>query len=335
MFSSSVNHAVTRTKRDFRNTDEPGSNASPTFGQESSQGDQKTQGATSPRATVTTRSPARMTSEAMEKILRSRNISIHGAHIFYIDIHGIMALASAYATDKITRKVFIDTLNLFVQHACATRNTRYALTPGHFVSLGIPEKDAERLPLKRTEPDTWLIAGLFNGVIEMDDFDQLRSPERRGEFWEKHFGNGPRHLEGHPSPPSENHAAISWETLSYIGESNSDNPNFAIKLACERIEKGGPRYDAKMHFALRVEAAARKGQLPSLMGPYYGREEREHAFRSVFHIVDPGYVGTTRAALDAFTFVEPVPMSPRPAVPPALHPSETKDRRARSSCVIA
>jgi hypothetical protein len=338
MFSSPVNNALSSTTHTFGNSDKPRSHETSTHVSKGVDHEKKLSEPPSPRPVVTTRPTGRMTSAAMEDTLKARNISIHAAHVFYIGIPSIMALATAYATDRISRKGFIEALNLFVQHACAVRNTPRALTPAHLVSLGIPERDAERLPLVQTSRDLWIVAGLLNCVMETEDFDQLQNPDKKGQFWEKNFGNSKTRQGGYMPPRlDDDDAFISWQVLPYVGKFHVGDTEFEIKPTCEVLEKGAPRYNATVHYLLRLEAARRKGLPICLLGPYSNEEEMKKMFYSIFRIVDPDYPGTTLAGLDAFTFSEPPPSPPPPMPAPkqtTSSKSTTIDCRSRPFCTL-
>lgn len=50
--------------------------------------------------------PVPLDKSDMLKTLKARNLTVHGAHVRLLGIPAILLVASAYAADKITRKVF-------------------------------------------------------------------------------------------------------------------------------------------------------------------------------------------------------------------------------------
>ncbi|MCD9122999.1 hypothetical protein [Cupriavidus sp. UGS-1] len=261
---------------------------------------------------------ASMSAVTMVKVLKSHKLSVHGAHIYHLGIPAIMLLASAYAADKISRKTFFDTLDLFLQHIRRDSDHPKGIKPHHLVALGIPAANAERLPLTNSRLDLVLVAGLFNGVIEIEDFDLLYGPGPKGRFLQRHFPGLPVVP---PAPPLDDHFYCDeGELLAkggwYLRERFSKN----IPLMCANLEKSPFHYLSTNHYKLRLVAAETRGISlgnPELFEDYQFAEE---AFHDIFHVVEPGYdpAVTWRHDLERFHFVEPkridwIPPEPKKA----------------------
>jgi hypothetical protein len=251
-----------------------------------------------------------MSGKEIAQTLKDRKIILHGAHIFQVGIPAIMALAAAYATDRISRGTFFSTLNLFVARGHCDTDKPRGIKAEHLVALGIPKADADRLPLCDGYLDFWIVAGLFNGVLDMEDFALLLDPANKGRFWERHFGPSPSQgVDGLPTSATKYNDWVEPSLFSHLGTFTSCPTKLAIKVTCADLEsswRGRSCYVSKHHYVLRLEAAARKGQRFSLLGPYNSEQKMEEAFHDIFSIVNASYEGpSTAAELDGFVFTEP------------------------------
>jgi len=252
----------------------------------------------------------------MLKTLKARNLSVHGAHVYHVGIPAILLVASAYAADRITRKVFFETLDLFVRHAQTDSDDPEALKPHHLTHLGITAANARKLPLHDSMHDIVLVAGLLNGVIDMEDFELLYGPGPKGRFLQRHFPGAPILP---PAPPLANHFYCDpYDVLirdtSYSRQDLKEN----LPLICARMEKGPDFYTSTNHYKLRLLAAERKGVPLNVLGPFDNEESMNRAFADIFHVVAPDYEpnGTWRQDVKTFRFVEPkridwVPQQPK------------------------
>lgn len=255
--------------------------------------------------TVVTGKTAAMSMEAMIRVLKNRKLAVHGAHVYLLGMPAILSLASAYATDKITRKVFFDTLDLFVQHTRRVYPTHpKAVKSHHLVSLGIPETVIQKFPMVGNGLDIWTVAGLFNGVIDAEDMDLLYGHDAKGLFQQRHFP-GTRTV---PAPSVFSYrfgwsgeaivmAPSIWE-LSHFDE--------VIPPACAILEKRPGFYLPNWHYGLRLRAAHLKGEQLSVFR-FKDAQHMQSVFHDIFHVVNPNYEPgvNARQEWENFHFVEP------------------------------
>jgi hypothetical protein len=245
--------------------------------------------------------------EAMIQFLKAQRLSLHGAHIYHLGVPAILSLASAYAAGKIARTVFFDTLTLFVQHTRRSGEERLGIKAHHLIALGISESDAAKLPLRNDRQDIWIVAGLFNGVIDMDDFTLLYGSEKKGLFLQRHFPDLAPESQPLGSPTKK---WLSEDLL--VGGKSRASPMFLqhVPAACAHMEKSPGRYKAINHYRLRLAAAERKGERLSVFGPFDSEEAMEQTFADIFRVIEPDYQPALhwRKDLESFNFVE----APRP-----------------------
>lgn len=241
----------------------------------------------------------------MLTVLKAHNLAVHGAHIHFLGIPAILLVASAYAANKITRKVFFDTLDLFVQHVRRGSDHPDGIKPHHLTRLGISAADAQKLPLHDSRHDIVLVAGLLNGVIDMEDFELLYGPGPKGRFLQRHFPGVPVLP---PAPPLADHFYCNTYGLlikdtSYRRQELKQD----IPLICARMEKGPDFYTSTNHYKLRLLAAENKGVSLNVLGPFDNEESMKQAFADTFHVVHPDYEpnATWRQDVKSFRFVEP------------------------------
>ncbi|KAA0182095.1 hypothetical protein FX016_04290 [Cupriavidus gilardii] len=252
----------------------------------------------------------------MLKTLKARNLSVHGAHIYHVGIPDILLVASAYGADRITRKVFFETLDLFVRHAQRDADHPNGIRPHHLTPLGISAADAKKLPLHDSMHDIVLVAGLLNGVVDMEDFELLYGPGPKGRFLQRHFPGAPVLP---PRPPLADH--FYCDTYNLLIKDSSyrrQELNAEIPLICADLEQGPDLYTSTNHYKLRLLAAERKGVPLNVLGPFDNEESMRQAFADIFHVVAPDYEpnGTWRQDVKTFRFVEPkridwVPQQPK------------------------
>ncbi len=252
----------------------------------------------------------------MLKTLKARNLAVHGAHIHFLGIPTILLVASAYAANKITRKVFFDILDLFVQHTRRDTDHPDGIKPHHLTRLGISASDAEKLPLHHSRHDIVLVAGLLNGVIDMEDFSLLYEPGPKGRFLQRHFPGAPVLP---AAPPWAKHYYCDKQDLLIRTPSDVQHQlEKEIPLICADMEQGPDFYASTNHYKLRLLAAERKGVPLNVLGPFDNEESMRQAFADIFHVVAPDYEpnGTWRQDVKTFRFVEPkridwVPQQPK------------------------
>ncbi|UZN49237.1 hypothetical protein KZ686_00675 [Cupriavidus cauae] len=252
----------------------------------------------------------------MLKTLKARNLTVHGAHIYFLGIPAILLVASAYAADKITRKVFFDTLELFVQHVRRDSDHPDGIKPHHLTRLGISATDAQKLPLHDSRHDIVLVAGLLNGVIDMEDFELLYGPGPKGRFLQHHFPGTP--VLPPPSPLADRFYCHPYNVLIKDTSYRRQELKGQIPLICADLEQGPDFYTSTNHYKLRLLAAERKGVPLKVLGPFDNEESMRQAFADIFHVVAPDYEpnGTWRQDVKTFRFVEPkridwVPQQPK------------------------
>lgn len=243
-----------------------------------------------------------------------------------------MQLASAYAADRITRQVFLETLNVFVRHFRSRIGSPNQITPEHLVGLGIPAAVANRLPLKDAELDIWLVTGLFNGVIDPDDFNLLMDPSKKGQFLQKHFAMT---YEGTERSRGDLAFGFATQYSPLLWTDNTYRSGFVqsrIREACAQLEEGPMWYTASVHYMLGLAAASLNGRPLELIGPFQDETEVLDVFAQVFDVVGPDFddtVALPRRFHETFTFDESA-VIPRKTTPIAQRPTP-----AASSCIIA
>ncbi len=246
-----------------------------------------------------------MSRDAMIQVLKARKLSVHGAYVYHLGIPPILLLAAAYATDRITRKVFFDTLDLFVQHTGTSSEDPKGIKAHHLTRLGIPAQDAKKLPLDEADDDLYTVAGLFNGLIEMEDLDLLYSPEKKGQFLLRHFPG----MASAPAPTPLSPQILWYEHDLLVRRWTFRSRKFEnqIAAACAELESGPNHYSGINHYLLRLTAATRSGKAISELGPMETEEEMEKLFHDIFQVVEPNYQPSTtwRQDLEHFHFVEP------------------------------
>jgi hypothetical protein len=270
--------------------------------------------------------PERVGKGDMLKTLKARNLSVHGAHVYHLGIPSILLVASAYAADRITRKVFFETLDLFVRHTRRDSDHPEGIKPHHLTPLGISATDARKLPLHHSRHDIVLVAGLLNGVIDMEDFALLYEPGPTGRFLQRHFPGAPVLP---PAPPMAEHyycdkLNLLIKTPSYVRQQLERE----IPLICADLEQGPDFYASTNHYKLRLLAAERKGVPLNVLGPFDNEESMRQAFADIFHVVSPNYEpnGTWRQDVKTFRFVEPKRID---WVPPQPKTMETDSKRSK------
>lgn len=270
--------------------------------------------------------PYPLRKDDMLTALKAHNLAVHGAHIHFLGIPAILLVASAYAANKITRKVFFDTLDLFVQHVRRDSDHPDGIKPHHLTRLGISAADAQKLPLHDSRHDIVLVAGLLNGVIDMEDFELLYGPGPKGRFLQRHFPGVPVLP---PPPPLADH--FYCHTYSLLIKDTSylrQQLKHEIPLICADIEQGPDFYTSTNHYKLRLLAAEKKGQSLNVVGPFDNEESMKQAFADTFHVVHPDYEpnGTWRQDVKSFRFVEPKRID---WVPPQPKKSERGTERTK------
>lgn len=262
----------------------------------------------------------------MLKTLKARNLSVHGAHIYFLGIPAILLVASAYAADKITRKVFFDTLELFVQHVRRDSDHPDGIKPQHLTRLGISATDAQKLPLHDSRHDIVLVAGLLNGVIDMEDFELLYGPGPKGRFLQRHFPGAP--VVPPPPPLADHFYCHPYDVLIKDASHRRQELKEQIPLICADLEQGPDFYTSTTHYKLRLLAAERKGMPLNVLGPFDNEESMRQAFADIFHVVTPNYEpnGTWRQDVKTFRFVEPKRID---WVPPQPKTMETGTERSK------
>jgi hypothetical protein len=262
----------------------------------------------------------------MLKTLKARNLSVHGAHVYHVGTPAILLVASAYAADRISRKVFFETLDLFVRHAQTDSDDADAIKPHHLTHLGIAAADARKLPLHDSMHDIVLVAGLLNGVIDMEDFELLYGPGPKGRFLQRHFPGAPILP---PAPPLANHFYCDpYDVLIKDTNYRRQDSKEKLSLICARMEQGPDFYTSTIHYKLRLLAAERKGVPLNVLGPFDNEESMRQAFADIFHVVSPNYEpnGTWRQDVKTFRFVEPKRIE---WVPPQPKKPETGTERSK------
>lgn len=262
----------------------------------------------------------------MLSILKARNLSVHGAHVYHLGVPAILLVASAYAADRITRKVFFETLDLFVQHAQRDSNHPEGIKPHHLTALGISASDAQKLPLHHSRHDIVLVAGLLNGVIDMQDFALLYEPGPKGRFLQRHFPGVPVLP---AAPPLGEHYYCDKQNLLITSSSHlRQRLEKEIPLICADLEQGPDFYSSTNHYKLRLLAAEKKGASLNVLGPFDNEESMKQAFADTFHVVHPHYEpnGTWRQDVKSFRFVEPKRID---WVPPQPKKLETGTERSK------
>ncbi|WP_456282280.1 hypothetical protein M1D55_12290 [Cupriavidus sp. JZ107] len=271
----------------------------------------------------------------MVKVLKARKLSLHGAHIYHLGMPAIMLLASAYAADRISRKTFFNTLDLFLQHTSTDSDHPKGIKPHHLVTLGIPAADAGKLPLIDSKLDIVLVAGLFTGVIDMEDFDLLYGPGPKGRFLQRHFP-------GLPVVPSTSQLKPGFycdaeDLLAKDGWQLSERYRENISLMCANLEMGPPYYLSTNHYKLRLLAAERRGISLGIPEQFEDYRFAEEAFHDIFYVVAPGYdPGTTRREdLERFHFVEPKEIDQKPPKQSDYQAGTECDHPNRSCSLLA
>nr|WP_144826311.1 hypothetical protein [Cupriavidus gilardii] len=244
--------------------------------------------------------------EAMIRVLKDRKLAVHGAHVYLLGMPAILSLASAYATDKITRKVFFDTLNLFVRHARRAEPTHpKAIKSHHLVSLGIPEADIRKFPMVGCGLDIWTVAGLFNGVIDPEDMTLLFGSGRKGLFQQRYFPGTqtvpvPRPLTSYKNAWNGESLVVAFDqwSLAHFDE--------VIPPACAVLGAKPSFWDPITHYMLRLRAAHLKGEQLSVFR-FKDAQHMQSVFHDIFHVVNPNYEPgvNARQEWENFHFVEP------------------------------
>lgn len=253
----------------------------------------------------TPQTPEPLDKSDMLKTLKARNLTVHGAHIHLLGIPAILLVASAYAADKITRQVFFDTLDLFVQHARRDSDHPDGIKAHHLTRLGISAADARKLPLHDSRHDIVLVAGLLNGVIDMEDFELLYGPGPKGRFLQRHFPGAPVLP---PAPPKADRLCCRpYNVLIRETSHRREELKRRIPLICANLEQGPDSYISANHYRLRVLAAEMKGVPLSILGPFDNEASMRQAFADTFHVAHPDYEpnATWRQDVKSFRFVEP------------------------------
>lgn len=271
---------------------------------------QSSSAAMSPTTRVIGRMVPSNDSSALVRILKERKLTIHGAHVFHIGAPVILTLASAYASDKISRKVYFDALNMLVrrQGYCGR------LQPGQLVALGLSERDARRVPITGHIGDNWTIAGILSGITDVSDFELLQDPNNKGKFFERHFMTLPSALESENSrPPFPNWAP--YEML--LDTANTyRTPEFQkqIRAACSYLECEPAFYDPATHVRLRMAAASLQDHHLDLVGPFKSREDMNATLFDIFQVNEPDYRPMSIDDLHTFDFQEPADSPPKVCV---------------------
>ncbi|MCT9123941.1 hypothetical protein [Cupriavidus gilardii] len=267
------------------------------------------------------------------KTLKARNISVHGAHIYHLSIPAIFLLSSAYASDRISRNVFFETLDLFVQHAQRDSDDPEGIKPHHLTRLGISASDARKLPLQNSRHDIVLVAGLLNGVIDMDDFSLLYEPGEKGRFLQRHFPGVPI-LQAAP-PFAKHYSCDKQSLLVRTGNDVQKQLERDLPLICAELEYCPGLYSSTNHYKLRLLAAEKKGLSRNVIGPFDNEASMRQAFADTFHVVDPDYEPngkTWRQDVKTFHFVEPKRID---WIPPQPKKSETGTHRSKPNRTCA
>jgi len=262
--------------------------------------------------------PVPLDKSDMLKTLKARNLTVHGAHVRLLGIPAILLVASAYAADKITRKVFFDTLDLFVQHVRRDSDHPDGIKAHHLTRLGISAADARKLPLHDSRHDIVLVACLLNGVIDMEDFELLYGPGPKGRFLQRHFPGAPVLP---PAPPqADRFYCRPYNVLMRDTSYSREKLKHSISLICADLEQGPDSYISTNHYKLRLLAAEMKGVPLSFLGPFDNEASMNQAFADTFHVVHPDYEPneTWRQDVKTFHFVEPkridwIPPEPKKA----------------------
>lgn len=274
-------------------------------------------------------SPSRVSRSPHELLCRLKSLRpiIHRVHIEYLGRPVIMLLASAYASNRISRKVFVETLNLFVRYSDPTSYTRIGmLKPEELVKLGIPLAVANMLPLESSTNDLWLLIGLFTGVIDVRDFDLLRNPSKKGQFLEDHFNmtyDGTEDVEGDLALGFANdYSPLAWTDSTYRDHAVQSQ----IRKGCAQLEQW---YLAPLHFMLRLAEASLHARRLELIGPFEDNTEFREVFAKVFRIVEADLDDVDAFPYrfhETFTFDESDVVLQQPSPPSKPRPS---------SCIIA
>ncbi|USE80676.1 hypothetical protein NDR89_13025 [Cupriavidus gilardii] len=268
----------------------------------------------------------------MLKTLKARNLSVHGAHVYHVGIPLIMLVASAYAANRITRKVFFETLDLFVRHAQRDSDHPGGIKPHHLTRLGISATDAKKLPLCDSRHNIVLVAGLLNGVIDMEDFELLYGPGPKGRFLQRHFPGAPVLP---PAPPeADRFYCRPYNVLIRDTSHRKEELKRWIPLICADLEEAPDFYISTNHYKLRLLAAENKGVPLSVLGPFDNEASMRQAFADTFHVVHPDYEpnGTWCQDAKSFRFVEPKRID---WIPPEPKKAEAEGNRSKPNRTCA
>nr|WP_144829839.1 hypothetical protein [Cupriavidus gilardii] len=249
----------------------------------------------------------------MAHILKDRKLTLHGAHVCHIGSPVILLLASAYASDRISRKVFIETLNTLVRREGTGPTDARRLQQHHLVRLGISETDAKKIPLIGRISDCWTVAGILSGVTDVLDFELLYDAEKKGDFFKRHFEKGCAEF----ADSTSRRPFPKWNPYHMLLDTpdtyRSRNFQSQIKPACDYLERGPQWYDPAMHVRLRLAAAGLKDHHLNIIGPFASLEDMDETFADIFHVVEPHYKPVPFGDYESFTFEEPANPPPKAA----------------------